>query len=48
MRSMQLLLLGVFGEYIGRIYEQAKNRPLFIIQEIKRAEDGIAAPGPKP
>ena len=46
--TIQLLLLGVFGEYIGRIYEQAKNRPLFIIQEIKRAEGGIAAAGSKP
>jgi polyisoprenyl-phosphate glycosyltransferase len=36
--TMQLLLLGVFGEYLGRIYEQAKHRPLFIIQEIKRTE----------
>lgn len=45
--TIQLLLLGVFGEYIGRIYEQSKNRPLFIIQEIQRADDGIAAPGPK-
>ena len=36
--SIQLLLFGVFGEYIGRIYEQSKNRPLFIIQEIKRAD----------
>lgn len=35
--TIQLLLLGVFGEYLGRIYEQAKNRPLYIIQEIKRA-----------
>ena len=41
--SIQLLLFGVFGEYIGRIYEQSKNRPLFIIQEIKRAD---AAPDP--
>ncbi|MEI7533377.1 MAG: glycosyltransferase family 2 protein [Verrucomicrobiae bacterium] len=37
--TIQLLLLGVFGEYIGRIYEQAKNRPLFIIQEVMRAEE---------
>jgi len=41
--TIQLLLLGVFGEYIGRIYEQAKNRPLFIIQEIKRADAGTQA-----
>jgi dolichol-phosphate mannosyltransferase len=42
--TIQLLLLGVFGEYIGRIYEQAKNRPLFIIQEIKRAEEKLSPP----
>lgn len=32
--TIQLLLFGVFGEYLGRVYEQSKNRPLFIIQEI--------------
>jgi dolichol-phosphate mannosyltransferase len=36
--TIQLLLLGVFGEYLGRIYEQSKNRPLYIIQEIVQAE----------
>lgn len=41
--TIQLLLLGVFGEYIGRIYEQSKHRPLYIIQEIKRAEGGLPA-----
>jgi polyisoprenyl-phosphate glycosyltransferase len=35
--TIQLLLMGLVGEYIGRIYEQSKGRPLFIIQEIKRA-----------
>ena len=45
--TIQLLLLGVFGEYIGRIYEQAKNRPLFIIQEIKRADDGAPSAAAK-
>lgn len=41
--TIQLLLLGVFGEYLGRIYEQSKNRPLFIVQEIKRAGEGSCA-----
>jgi dolichol-phosphate mannosyltransferase len=40
--AMQLLLLGVFGEYLGRVYEQSKNRPLFIIQEI--AQSGSEPP----
>jgi polyisoprenyl-phosphate glycosyltransferase len=35
--AIQLLLLGVFGEYLGRIYEQSKNRPLFIIQDVVQA-----------
>lgn len=42
--TIQLLLFGVFGEYLGRIYEQAKNRPLYIIQEIKRTEAGLQIP----
>jgi polyisoprenyl-phosphate glycosyltransferase len=36
--SGQLLVLGVIGEYLGRLYMQSKNRPLFIIEEIVRNE----------
>jgi dolichol-phosphate mannosyltransferase len=28
-----LLVLGVIGEYIGRIYEEVQNRPLYLIKE---------------
>jgi len=35
--SGQLLVLGVIGEYLGRLYIQSKNRPLFIIDEVVRA-----------
>jgi hypothetical protein len=31
--SVQLLFLGVIGEYIGSIYTQVRNRPLVIEQE---------------
>ena len=31
--GMILLTLGIIGEYIGRIYNEIKQRPLFIIQE---------------
>jgi dolichol-phosphate mannosyltransferase len=32
--GLQLLSLGVVGEYIGRIYEEVKERPLYLIREI--------------
>ena len=31
MGGIQLLVLGVIGEYLGRLYEEAKNRPLYFV-----------------
>ena len=33
MGGIQLLCLGVIGEYIGKIYMETKARPRFIISE---------------
>lgn len=44
--ALQLICIGLIGEYIGRTYIQVKNRPLFIIRDVyqtkpkpKRAAD---------
>lgn len=37
--SVQLMVAGVMGEYLGRLYVESKGRPLFIIQEIKTSAE---------
>ena len=36
--GVQLLFLGVVGEYIGKIYTEVKKRPRYIIQETKNID----------
>ncbi|QND55102.1 glycosyltransferase family 2 protein (plasmid) [Phyllobacterium sp. 628] len=39
--SVQLLVLGIFGEYLGRMYMETKRRPLYLVNEVV-SSDSIA------
>ena len=45
--AVQMFVLGLMGEYIGRLYSQAKQRPLYIVQDIA-GERGAASGGRPP
>ena len=38
--GVQLFFLGVMGEYLGRVYAEAKRRPAYVIAQIVQASDG--------
>ena len=37
--SIQLFCIGIIGEYVGRTFEQSKNRPVYIAKEYLTYED---------
>lgn len=43
--SAQLAILGVIGFYLGRLYEQVKGRPLYVVEEVV---GGRASTSPQP
>lgn len=44
--SLQLMMLGIFGEYLGRMYMEGKRRPLFIVDEVLTASTAVVADAP--
>ena len=43
--AVQMFVLALMGEYIGRLYNEAKGRPLYIVQEIAGGDRGTARLG---
>ena len=37
--AMQLVCIGIIGEYVGRTFEQSKGRPVYLAKEILSYED---------
>ena len=43
---LNLCCLGVIGEYLGRIYEQVKGRPLYLVRDSVGWEAALPAAAP--
>lgn len=43
-----LMMLGIIGEYIGRIYDEAKGRPLYVVRETLNFASAEACAGETP
>ncbi|HVO33344.1 MAG TPA: hypothetical protein VMU17_05455, partial [Elusimicrobiota bacterium] len=44
--GIQIMALGIIGEYVGRIYNEVRKRPRFVIKEIYTSEDLARRPEP--
>jgi glycosyltransferase involved in cell wall biosynthesis len=46
--GVQLMILGIVGEYLGRLYLTANRKPQSVVRSVTRPEDAAAQPAPPP
>ena len=37
--GLQMLILGIVGEYVGRLYLESKRRPIFVVEDVLRHDE---------